>query len=98
MCDPVIVNNTFRDFYKSLYSAEKVDTTAIASYLNKIPLPTIVEEDCSNLDAEFTPEEVCATIQPNGKVFFMKFWPEIHPIFMPAINGILKEGIPPSWR
>ena len=108
-CDPVTVNSTFRGFYKSLYSAEEADAAAIASHLNNIPLPTIGEEDHSSLDAAFTPEEVLATIQsmPNGKCpgpdgfpleFFKKFWPEIHPIFMPAISGILRDGIPPSWR
>lgn len=44
---------------------------------------------------------------PNGKCpgpdgfpleFFKKFWPEIHPILMPTIKNILKDGIPPSWK
>ena len=30
------VNSTFRDFYKSLHSAEQVDAMAIALYLNNI--------------------------------------------------------------
>lgn len=102
-CDPLIINTTFQDFYKSLYSAEQADAVSITSYLNNIPLPVIAEEDRSNIDAAFTPEEVWAAIQsmPNGKCpgpggfpleFFKKFWVEIQPIFMPAINGILKDG------
>lgn len=68
-CNPLIVNSTFQDFYKSLYSAEQADAVSIASYLNNIPLPTIAEEDCSSLNAAFTLWEVWAAIQsmPNGK-------------------------------
>ena len=94
----IVVNSTFRDFYKSLYRAEKADAD-IASYLNNIPLPTVAEEDRSILDSAFTPEEVWDAIQcpgPDGfpLEFFKKFWPEILPIFMPAINDILR-GAPP---
>lgn len=69
ICDPLIFNSTFQDFYKTLYSAEKADAVSIASYLNNIPLPTIAEEGCSNVDAAFTLWEVWAAIQstPNGK-------------------------------
>lgn len=106
-CDQLVFSNTFRDFYKSLYSSEK-SGDYIASYLDNISLPTIPEEDCSKLDAPFTSREVWTAIQamPKGKCpgpdglpleFLKIFWPEIHPIFMPAINNILKGDTPPSW-
>lgn len=83
--------STFLDFYKSLYSAENADATAIASHLNNVPLPTIAEEDRSSLDAALIPE-VRAAIQsmPNGKCpgpdgfpleSFKKFLSEIHSFF-----------------
>ena len=107
-CDPFTINSTFRDFYKSLYSSETTNSD-ITSYLNNISLPTVAEEERSTLNAAFTPEEVWSAIQamPNGKCpgpdgfpleCYKKFWPEIHPILMPAINNILKGDIPPSWR
>uniref|UniRef100_A0A1A7ZMF0 Endonuclease/exonuclease/phosphatase domain-containing protein n=1 Tax=Nothobranchius furzeri TaxID=105023 RepID=A0A1A7ZMF0_NOTFU len=85
--DPSTINKTFRDFYKSLYSAGQCDPDG-AAYLNNISLPSITEEDLSSLDAAFSPNEVWAAIQsmPNGKSpgsdgfpveFFKKFWLEI---------------------
>uniref|UniRef100_A0A3Q3H395 Reverse transcriptase domain-containing protein n=2 Tax=Kryptolebias marmoratus TaxID=37003 RepID=A0A3Q3H395_KRYMA len=107
--DPKIINSTFRDFYTSLYNTDMADPEDITSYLSNISLPSVTGEDRAFLDAAITPEEVWAAIKsmPNGKCpgpdgfpleFFKSFWPEIQPILMPAVNDILRNGIPPSWR
>lgn len=61
-CDPSAIYNTFKDFYKSLYMAGKIESD-IGSYLDGISLPSISEEARSALDAVFTPEEVWGAVQ-----------------------------------
>lgn len=68
-CDQLVINNTFRDFYKFLYSSEK-SGDYIASYLDNISLPTISEEYCYKLDAPFTSEEVWTAIQATSVISY----------------------------
>lgn len=72
-------------------------------------MPVLSEDDLSMLNADFTPEDIWAAITalPNGKSpgldgipieFYKKFWPEIKPILMCAIDHLWTGNIPQSWN
>lgn len=68
--DSLVINSTFKEFYKSLYSSEsKATDSDITTFLRNIRLRLCSEEDRSILNAPFSVEEVWVAIQsmPNGK-------------------------------
>ena len=103
-----IINDTFKSFYKSLYSSKNKNMN-IKDYLQNIDLPVLSEGDVSILNADFTSEDILAAIKalPSGKSpgldgfpieFYKTFWPEIKPIFMGAVNHIWTGMIPQFWN
>lgn len=60
--NPLLINDAFSDFYKSLYTSQDIGFDSITSYLDKITLPYIWNPDRMALNEPFTPEEVCEAI------------------------------------
>lgn len=59
LLDPIEINNAFKGYYEELYKAQatiKLDN--ISTFLNKIDIPTISEDDRVNLNSKFTIEEI----------------------------------------
>lgn len=105
-----MVNDTFSDLYKTLYTAEGCGLNQnLLKYLSKISLPSVSESDRTFLNAPFTKEEIWEAIQsmPSNKAlgpdgfplkFYKQFWQDISPILMPTINNLLdSKSMPDSW-
>lgn len=106
--DPQVINDTFKEYYKSLYSST-ISNREVENYFKSIILPELSEEDVFTLNADFTPDDIWAAIKalPNGKSpgldgipidFYKKFWTQIELIFISAVNNIWTEMIPQSWN
>lgn len=109
--DAASINKLFRNFYKSLYKSQvTAGQSDITKFLDSIPLSTISDEDRTFLDSLLLPEEVFSAINsmPSNKSpgpdgfpceFYKKFWPELSPILIPALQNLLDCGVAPeSWK
>lgn len=63
LLDPKEINNAFKGYYEELYKAqESIKPDNINTFLNKIDIPIILEDDRVNLNSKFTIEEIGQTI------------------------------------
>lgn len=61
--DPIEINNTFREFYESLYSSEyPPNSDAQTSFLDNLKFPNISKEVKTNLDSNLTMDEILDAI------------------------------------
>lgn len=104
------IQSSFLNFYKELYTSENPVESDIQSFLEKLSLPSLSDEDNAHLCRPVTSEEVLDTIKslPLGKSpgldgypaeFYKKFWPDIEPLFMPMVQDFFKKGrLPDSMK
>ena len=61
--DPVVINNTFAMYYKTLYESERSELEEEQSpFLNQLPIPTISEQDKSWMDRTLESQEISEAI------------------------------------
>ena len=62
--EPYDINNTFWDFYISLYSSEmKAGSQEILDFLSSLSLPSLSKEQIESLDAPITKEEIAKVVK-----------------------------------
>ncbi len=60
--DPVKINDTFKSFFKTLYSSEYADINSQTTFLDSLSIPTISEETKISLDIDVTEEVITEAI------------------------------------
>ena len=109
--DPQEINNTFREFYQTLYSSQKNPSDLdIDTFLNTINLPKLTEEQIQSLEAPILIEELHKALQhmSDGKApgpdgypveFYKEFWPLISPtLFKMIVNIKESRTLPPCMN
>ncbi len=107
--DPVKINDTFKSFFKTLYSSEYADINSQTTFLDSLSIPTISEETKISLDIDITEEEITEAIDnltagrtpgPDGlnvdfyKKFKRKLARPILDMFKESFaNGVLPESL-----
>ncbi|MBN3294582.1 LORF2 protein, partial [Polypterus senegalus] len=102
--DPERINNTFRDFYKTLYSPQiNPSDNEINEFLDRIILPKLSDSQATVLDSPLTSDELQEALNsmPNRKApgpewvsdeFYKEFWIILAPTFFRMMNEIEENG------
>lgn len=102
------INNTFRHFYKDLYSSKcSAPREIMTNFLNHCKLPTLPQTDRMLMDAELTQSELGDAIRSlsNGKSpgpdglcneFYKKFSNLLTPYLLKMFNRALEKGKMPQ--
>ncbi len=100
--DPERINNTFRDFYKSLYSPQiNPSKDEIDQFLDNITLPKLSDNQAMALDSPLTSDELQEALNsmPNKKApgpdgfpaeFYKEFWAILAPTFYRMLQDTKK--------
>lgn len=109
--DPLEINNTFREFYESLYASECPDDLVKQnSFLNQLNFQTLSESQQQELDCSLTTKELAEAIQgmQSGKTpgadgfpieFYRKFKEKLLiPLLAMYEESYVKEILPPPLR
>ena len=91
------------EFYRKLYSTEKVNNRIQERLLSNIKTK-LSEEKRTNLDKPFTEKEIETAINnlPKGKSpgldgfpieFYKEYWHKLKEIFIPFVNDVKKRGL-----
>lgn len=109
--EPDIIQKTFKDYYKMLYSSpENINKTEIKNYLLKLDLPSLGINQNEALTSPITKQELDEAISklktnkspgsdgyPNE--FYRTFRQEVSSLLLESFNWTLQHAkIPPSWR
>ena len=102
--DPKRINDTFHDFYLKLYSSESSpNTSALASFFQSLEMPSLSDEEASNLGKPISLQELEEALKATKKgkspgldgipaEFYLTFWPEIGPYLLDMINYAISTG------
>ena len=106
--DPQNINNIFRQFYSSLYSAGTEPTQSeIDSFLNNLDLPSLTTDQANYLDQPISSEELTKALHsmPNNKSqgpdglsaeYYKHFWDLFAPLFLRLITDIKTTSTIPT--
>lgn len=102
--DPTEINQTFQNFYSSLYDSEiSLDKIHCNNWLNHLNLPHLSVEESADLDRLISMEELklAALSMQRGKSpgldgippeFFATFWDQLGPFLFDMIDFSIKKG------
>ncbi len=109
--DPERINNTFRDFYESLYSPQiNPSKDEIDQFLDNITLPKLTDNQAMALDSPLTSDELQEALNsmPNKKApgpdgfpaeFYKEFWAILAPTFYRMLQETKENGrLPPNMN
>ncbi len=109
--DPERINNTFRDFYESLYSPQiNPSKDEIDQFLDNITLPKLTDNQAMALDSPLTSDELQEALNsmPNKKApgpdgfpaeFYKEFWAIMAPTFYRMLQETKENGrLPPNMN
>ncbi len=108
--DPQKINDTFKYFYKKLYTSEsKTNPTLIDMFFDKMSIPAIILENLEQLEKPITKQEIEQAINsmqnskapgPDGYTseFYKAFKEQISKLLLDVFNEALHRGsLPPTF-
>lgn len=105
---PSKINSAFSSFYSNLYQSEPpVDASAMAKFLDDVPIPTIDPNTRQSLDQPLCLDEItsCLKLMQSGKApgpdgfpvdFYKKFSDQLAPLILDMFNDSLEHGSLPK--
>lgn len=111
LLEPIEIRRCFKDYYADLYSQPQVDNDdRLISILQLLELPSVSEDQNSNLKLPISTEEITSAIgrlkankSPGADGFTSEWYKNLKgsltPILLKTFNWVMEKGeIPLSWR